>query len=43
MFSLDVHCEECHKLMLKDPKPKTHPDLESLAEAVVNLNKDPEG
>jgi hypothetical protein len=31
------------KLMLKDPKPKTHPDLESLAEAVVNLNKDPEG
>jgi hypothetical protein len=31
------------KLMLKDPKPRTHPDLESLAEAAVNLNEDPEG
>ena len=31
------------KLMLKYPKPKTHPDLESLAEFVLNLNKDPEG
>jgi hypothetical protein len=31
------------KLMLKDPKPRTQPDLESLAEAVMNLNEDPQG
>ena len=31
------------KLMLKDPKLGTHPDLESLAEVDVNPNEDPEG
>jgi hypothetical protein len=31
------------KLMLKDPKPITHPHLESLVEVVVNLNEDPKG
>jgi hypothetical protein len=31
------------KLILKDPKTKTHLDLESLVEAIVNLNKYPEG
>jgi hypothetical protein len=29
--------------MLKDPKPRTHPHIESLAEADVNLNEDLKG
>ena len=29
------------KLRLKNPKPRAHPDLKSLAEVAENLNKDP--